>query len=54
MESSPTFQARFAAFCGELAESLSFNRSVGQIYGLLYLSPDPLSLSDIAETLAMS
>lgn len=44
----------FAKFAGELAESLSFNRSVGQIYGLLYLSPSPLSLDQIAEGLRMS
>lgn len=45
---------RFAAFCGEMAESLSFNRSVGQIYGLLYLHPAPLSLGEIARRLSMS
>lgn len=45
---------RFASFCGEMAESLSFNRSVGQIYGLLYIEDTPLSLSEIARRLSMS
>jgi HTH-type transcriptional regulator, glycine betaine synthesis regulator len=53
MDSSPV-SAEFARFAGELAESLSFNRSVGQIYGLLYLSDTPLSLEEIAKRLRMS
>jgi len=39
---------------GQLAEFAGFNRSLGQIYGLLYLNPDNLSLSEIAETLGVS
>jgi DNA-binding transcriptional regulator GbsR (MarR family) len=46
--------AEFARFAGELAESFSFNRSVGQIYGLLYLQESPLSLEDIGKRLSMS
>lgn len=46
--------AEFARFAGELAESFSFNRSVGQIYGLLYLQESPLSLEDIGQRLSMS
>ncbi len=46
--------AEFARFAGELAESFSFNRSVGQIYGLLYLQESPLSLEDIGHRLSMS
>ncbi len=44
----------FAKFAGELAESLSFNKSVGQIFGVLYLSDKPLSLEEIASRLSMS
>lgn len=47
-------QEDFARLAGELAESLSFNRSIGQIYGLLYLASEPLSLEDIANRLGMS
>lgn len=50
----PTMDAEFARFAGELAESFSFNRSVGQIYGLLYLQESPLSLEDIGQRLSMS
>jgi DNA-binding transcriptional regulator GbsR (MarR family) len=53
MSPSP-FDKEFARFAGELAESLSFNRSIGQIFGLLYLSDTPLSLDDIALRLGMS
>jgi len=50
----PSPDAEFARFAGELAESFSFNRSVGQIYGLLYLQESPLSLEDIGQRLSMS
>jgi DNA-binding transcriptional regulator GbsR (MarR family) len=44
----------FARLAGELAESFSFNRSLGQIYGLLYMSSVPLALGEIARQLGMS
>lgn len=47
-------QKEFVQFAGDLAESLSFNKSLGQIYGLLYLSPAPLSLDEISQQLMMS
>ena len=47
-------ETEFAKFAGELAESLSFNKSLGQIFGLLYLSPTPLSLDEISSRLSMS
>ncbi len=50
----PPLQEDFARLAGELAESLSFNRSIGQIYGLLYLASEPMSLEDIAKRLGMS
>jgi HTH-type transcriptional regulator, glycine betaine synthesis regulator len=39
---------------GQLAENAGFNRMIGQIYALLYLSPTQLSLGEIAEKLGAS
>ncbi len=39
---------------GELAGSLGLSRSVGQLYALLYMSPEPLCLDDMAEACEMS
>ncbi|HRY28815.1 MAG TPA: hypothetical protein P5079_02120 [Elusimicrobiota bacterium] len=47
-------QDEFVRFAGQLAESFSFNKSIGQIYGLLYLNPEPLSLDEISKRLLMS
>ena len=44
----------FIALAGDIAEMTSFNRSLGQLYGLLYISPEPLSLEEIARTCRMS
>src|SRR5882724_6614043 len=49
-----TFQTRFIELSGELSAMCSFNRSIGQIYGLLYITPEPLSLEDIAKACRMS
>jgi DNA-binding transcriptional regulator GbsR (MarR family) len=49
-----THLIEFSQFTGEMAESLSFNKSIGQIYGLLFISPEPLSLEEIAKRLSMS
>ncbi len=48
------FLASFIALAGDVAEMVSFNRSLGQLYGLLYLSMEPLSLEEIAQTCRMS
>jgi len=47
-------QDAFVRLAGEMAENFSFNRSVGQIYGVLYVSREPLALEDIAKRLGMS
>ncbi|MBT6451161.1 MAG: hypothetical protein HOK62_10655 [Verrucomicrobiales bacterium] len=39
---------------GRLAQALSFPRSVGEIYGLLYLAPEPMSAPEISEALSIS
>lgn len=51
---SSSVDVEFSRLAGELAESFSFNRSLGQIYGLLYLQESPLSLEDIGHQLSMS
>ena len=40
--------------CGRIGQVFGLPRSLGQIYGLLYLAPDPLSLDHIAELLGIS
>src|SRR5438309_8550205 len=47
-------QSEVVQAAGELAASLSLARSVGQIYGLLYVSPEPLSLDDLCDELSIS
>lgn len=37
-----------------VCQFLGIRRSTGQIYGLLYLSPKPLTLDEIAESLGIS
>lgn len=44
----------FIKITGELGAGLGLNRSIGQIYGLLYMSDAPLSLDTISTTLKMS
>lgn len=39
---------------GDLANSLSLNRVVGQLYALLYISPQPLSLDEMLDVLKIS
>jgi DNA-binding transcriptional regulator GbsR (MarR family) len=54
--SDATLQARekLVESMGRLAETAGFNRMIGQIYALLYLSSAPLSLGEIAEKLGVS
>jgi DNA-binding transcriptional regulator GbsR (MarR family) len=39
---------------GRLSSFAGFNKAMGQIYGLLYLSKEPMSLGEIAEELGIS
>jgi DNA-binding transcriptional regulator GbsR (MarR family) len=48
------FNQEFIRITGELGAGLGLNRSIGQIYGLLYMSDAPLSLDTITTTLKMS
>lgn len=47
-------QHKFIEGIGKLCGSFGLNRLVAQIYALLYLSQDALSLDDICETLKIS
>ena len=40
--------------CGRFAQSLGLARSVGEIYGLLYLAPKTLNFEEIATALSLS
>jgi len=44
----------FIEAAGRLCQQAGLPRSVGQVYGLLYLSPAPLTLDDIASRLSLS
>jgi hypothetical protein len=48
------FQNECATFFSEVVQVFGVPKSVGQIYGLLYASPEPLSFSDIVERLEIS
>jgi len=51
---TPEFEAECVAFFVEVVQVFGVPPSVGQIYGLLYASPMPLSFSDIVERLEIS
>jgi DNA-binding transcriptional ArsR family regulator len=53
-EASTDFERECMDFFAELAQALGVPKSAGQIYGLLYASPEPLSFSDIVERLEIS
>jgi len=46
---NPPFETECVAFFSEVVQVFGVPKSVGQIYGLLYASPTPLSFSDIVE-----
>jgi DNA-binding transcriptional regulator GbsR (MarR family) len=50
----PPLNREFVAHFGEMGSRWGINRTVGQIYALLYLSPEPLCADQIAETLEFS
>jgi len=53
MKLAPSVQA-FVLHFGEMGSRWGINRTVGQIYALLYLSKDPLHAEEITETLGVS
>jgi len=48
------FQSECVDFFAEVVQVFGVPKSVGEIYGLLYASPEPLSFSDIVERLKIS
>lgn len=50
----PPLNRQFIAHFGEMGSRWGINRTVGQIYALLYLSQRPLNADEIAELLAFS
>lgn len=53
MNLPPLIQS-FVLHFGEMGSRWGINRTVGQMYALLYLSPKPLNAEDIAEALSFS
>ena len=53
-ENTDPIRERFIHQVGEFASSVGLNRSVGQLYALLYMSPEPMCLDDMASACAMS
>jgi hypothetical protein len=51
---SPAFEQECVLFFEEIVQLFGVPKSVGQIYGVLYASPDPLSFSDIVDRLNIS
>ena len=45
---------RFILHFGEMGGRWGINRTIGQIYALLFLSPEPINAENIAETLDIS
>ena len=50
----PRVRLELVDVCGRLAQALNFPRSVGEIYGLLYLSPDPMSALEVGDAISIS
>ena len=50
----PPLNRQFVAHFGEMGSRWGINRTVGQIYALIYISPQPLNADEIAEALAFS
>ncbi|MEL7298128.1 MAG: GbsR/MarR family transcriptional regulator [Pseudomonadota bacterium] len=48
------YQQAFILHFGEMGSRWGINRTVGQIYALLYVSPDPLNADDITQALGIS
>ena len=50
----PPLVQSFVLHFGEMGSRWGINRTVGQIYALLYVSPQALNADEIAEALAFS
>ena len=54
MMNLPPLIQTFVLHFGEMGSRWGINRTVGQVYALLYLSPKPLNADDICETLGFA
>jgi DNA-binding transcriptional regulator GbsR (MarR family) len=52
-ELTPVMQ-QFILHWGEMGSTWGINRAMGQMYALLYLSPEPLTAEEISETLSLA
>ena len=50
----PPLNRQFVAHFGEMGSRWGINRTVGQIYALIFLSPNAINADEIAESLAFS
>jgi DNA-binding transcriptional regulator GbsR (MarR family) len=50
----PSLSRQFVSHFGEMGSRWGINRTVGQIYALIFISQRPLNADDIAETLEFS
>lgn len=50
---TPAMQ-KFILHWGEMSSTWGINRTVAQIYALLYISPEPLTADQVSETLAIA
>ena len=50
----PRVRLELVDVCGRLAQALNFPRSIGEIYGLLYLASEPMSAPEIADAISLS
>ena len=50
----PGVVKRYIEDAGSLSQALGLGRAIGQIYALLYFSPQPRSLADLQESLGIS
>ena len=50
----PPLVQSFVLHFGEMGDRWGINRTVGQIYALLYVSEKPLNADEIAESLSFS
>jgi DNA-binding transcriptional regulator GbsR (MarR family) len=53
-EHLPPLSAQFVAHFGEMGSRWGINRTVGQIYALLFISPHPLNADEIGDALEFS
>jgi len=54
MNNLPPLTQQFVAHFGEMGSRWGINRTVGQIYALIFVSPKPLNADDIADALEFS